>query len=70
MASPTKRDRIESVMRRTIAALPFADGCQAAIVLLLMLCISVLIFSAAPSLLLHLLQWLGKDCIWCTVAPI
>ena len=69
MVAPTKRHRIRSVMKQTIAALPVADGRQAAIILLLMLCIGVLIFNAAPSLLLHLLQWLGKGCVWCTIAP-
>ncbi|MBB5201962.1 hypothetical protein HNR39_003824 [Glaciimonas immobilis] len=44
-------------------------GIMTAIFVTFLFCVGIILFNETPILLLRLLQWIGRDCVWCTVTP-
>ena len=69
MATPSKHHRLHDYVGRYIPGIALLSGSLALIALVITACIALLIFSDTTVLLLQLLQWIGKDCIWCIITP-
>ncbi|PUA18785.1 hypothetical protein [Glaciimonas sp. PCH181] len=73
MTTSSKQHRIHDYMDRHFAAIASISGQLALIALIVTLflsaCLALVIFSDTTLLLLQLLQWIGKDCIWCIITP-
>ena len=73
MTISSKQHRIHDYLDRHFAAIASVSGQLALIVFIVTLgltaCLALVIFSDTTLLLLQLLQWIGKDCIWCIITP-
>lgn len=64
-----KHHRIQDYWERHIHAIAMLSGSLALIAFVLAICFALLIFSDTTAMLLQLLQWVGRDCLWCTITP-
>ncbi|MGS0743977.1 hypothetical protein ACVBEF_19515 [Glaciimonas sp. GG7] len=69
MATSPKHHRLHDYLARYLSSVTLLSGSLALIALVIAICIGLLIFGETTILLLQLLQWIGRDCIWCIITP-
>jgi len=69
MATLFKHHHIREYWERHIHGIAMFSGSLAIIALVIACCFALVIFSEMTVLLLQLLEWIGKDCLWCMITP-